>query len=184
MTYTDTQSIQKLKELIRYIMKTRLAELEPELAEFLKEEAILTGGAISSIFHSQPVNDWDLYLSTDNAINSFKHYINSDSTFQKQVKDINPKYMVDTEIEGKMVTSNAVTLHNNVQVITMATKQFRETFDYIHCMPWYDLKSDTLYMSPQQWNAIKAKKLILNPKATNPPTLYRTQKYKERGWSE
>lgn len=184
MTNTDLHDIKTLKELLRSAILNKFSQLDTELHRFLFEEAILTGGAISSIYHSQPVNDWDLYLSDEAAITSFKQYITADKHFQKQVKDINPKYMVDTEVEGKMITSNAVTMHNNVQVITMATKQFRETFDYIHCMPWYDIKNDKLYMSSAQWNAIKAKKLIINPKATNPPTAYRKQKYIERGWRE
>lgn len=184
MTNTDIHDIQTLKRLLCSAMTNRLAELEYEVTKFLTEHAILTGGAISSLYHAHPVNDWDLYLSDDSAIDSFKRYITADKHFQKQVKDINPKYMVDTEVEGKMVTSNAVTMHNNVQVITMASKQFRETFDYIHCMPWYDIKNDKLHISPQQYNAIKTKKLIINPKAKNPPTAYRKQKYIERGWRE
>ena len=184
MTNTDIHDIQTLKELLRSAILNKFSQLDPELHKFLFEEAILTGGAIPSLWTHHPINDWDLYLSDEAAINSFKTYITADKHFQKQVKDINPKCMIDTEVEGKMITSNAVTMHNNVQVITMATKSFRDTFDYIHCMPWYDIKNDKLYISPQQLNAIKAKKLIINPKAKNPPTTYRRQKYIERGWHE
>ena len=180
----DTDDIVQVKRLVSIGLHQRLEKLQPELRKFLKEHAILSGGAISSLYHREHPKDWDLYLDDDNSIRLFKDYINADEEIQHQVKDINPKYMVDTEVEGKMITSNAVTLRNDLQVITMATKSFRDTFDYIHCMPWYDIKNDTLYMSAQQYNAIKAKKLILNPKALTAPTVYRKQKYKERGWRE
>ena len=180
----DTDDITQVKHLVHVGLHQRLEKLQPELRNFLKDHAILTGGAISSLYHGEQPKDWDLYLDDDTSIRLFKNYINADKEFQLQVKDINPKYMIDTEVEGKMITSNAVTLRNDLQVITMATKSFRDTFDYIHCMPWYDIKKDTLYMSTQQYNAIKAKKLILNPKALTAPTAYRKQKYKERGWHE
>ncbi len=180
----DNDDIQQVKKMIKSGINLRIDSLNSELRNFLWDNAILTGGAICTLYHGEQPKDWDLYLSDDAAIQSFKTYITADAHFQKQVKDINPKYMIDTEVEGKMITSNAVTFHNNVQVITMATKSFRDTFDYIHCMPWYDIKNDVLYMSTQQYNAIKNKKLIVNPKAANPPTAHRIQKYKERGWRE
>jgi hypothetical protein len=90
--------------------------------------------------------------------------------------------MVDTEIEGKLITAHATTFDNDIQVITMATSEFRDTFDFIHCMPWYDIKTGKLHISPAQYEAIKNKKLVLNPKAKKKPTARRVEKYVERGW--
>jgi hypothetical protein len=46
-----------------------------ELSDFLRDKAILTGGAISSLMHYETPKDYDLYLNDANDIMHFKQYI-------------------------------------------------------------------------------------------------------------
>jgi hypothetical protein len=84
-------------------------------------------------------------------------------------------------IDGKVITARATTLKHSVQVITMETKEHRKSFDFIHCMPWYDIKAGKYYISENQYRSIKEKKLIINPNA-KVVAKYRIAKYEDRGW--
>ena len=103
---------------------------------------------------------------------------------QIEVKEVNPNYMTDLEVKGKLITAHATTFKNNVQVITMGAADMRKTFDYVHCMPWYDIQTNKLYISEYHYNVILEKRLVRNPECKTPPSAYRTHKYTERGWSK
>ncbi len=181
----DEKKISYIKRMIRvHLVNGKISELDPDLNNWLYSNAILTGGAISSLFHDDMPNDWDLYLKTHDDVRIFSEHIMVEMN-QSKVKEINPKYMADTEVEGKLITSHATTFKNNVQVITMGAADMRKTFDYIHCMPWYDIKEDKLYISEYQYNIILEKRLVRNPDCVNQSSknrIYRAQKYIDRGW--
>ena len=104
-----------------------------------------------------------------------------DKEVLKIIEDINPKYGVDTIVEGKLVTPRAITLKNGVQIITMSRADARETFDFFHCMPYYDILSNVYHISRRQYDSIKEKRLMHNPKSPQPAD-YRLQKFLNRGW--
>ncbi len=184
MTHIDTNKISYIKRMIRvHLVNGKISELDPDLNAWLYQNAILTGGAISSLFHDEMPNDWDLYLKHPSDVKTFSEHIMKELN-QNDVKEINPKYMIETEVEGKLITSRATTFTNNVQVIMMGTADMRKTFDFIHCMPWYDIKEDKLYISEYQYNVIMNKKLVRNPDCKMPHNAYRMQKYIEKGWSK
>ena len=176
--------IDSIKLVIRIeLVNGRLPQLDPDLNNWLYSNAILTGGAIPSLLHDEEPNDWDLYIKDTQSIAAFSTHIMVENN-QIEVKEINPKYMCDTEVKGKLITSHATTFKNNVQVITMGAADMRHTFDYVHCMPWYDIASNKLYISEYQYNIIMEKKLVRNPECKTSHNAYRTQKYIERGWSK
>jgi hypothetical protein len=184
MTYIDEDKIHSIKLAIRIqLVNGRLPQLDPDLNNWLYSNAILTGGAISSLFHGEQPKDWDLYLKGLNDVKIFLGHIMTEMN-QNKVKEINPKYMIETEVEGKLITSHATTFQNDVQVITMGAADMRNTFDFVHCMPWYDIKEDKLYISEYQYSVIMDKKLVRNPDCKMPHNAYRMQKYIERGWSK
>ena len=55
-------------------------------------------------------------------------------------------------------------------------------FDFIHCMPYFDLSSEKFFISEQQMDAIARKKLIQN-KTGKTPAGWRIEKFKSRGWT-
>ena len=144
------------------------------------KKSIVTGGVSASLFHNETPNDWDFYLTNQVDIEVINAVI-KDKEVLKIIEDINPKYGVDTIVEGKLVTPRAITLKNGVQIITMSRADARETFDFFHCMPYYDILSKVYHISRRQYDSIKEKRLIHNPKSPQPAD-YRRQKFLNRGW--
>ena len=102
------------------------------------------------------------------------------------IEDVNPKYMTETLINGKLITAQAVTFKNKIQVITMHPADARKTFDYVHCMVQYYPHANNLYISKHQFDVIKNKRLEMNPHGVtnNGQHEYRRMKYIKRGWEE
>ena len=111
---------------------------------------------------------------------NFKQYVTGiDKEF---IQDADEKY-VEVQVEGKLVTANATTFKNGLQVITILTADSRSTFDFVHCMPWYKISNHTLYISKKQYNAILNKQLIKNPhKNAYALSNKRVEKYTTKGW--
>jgi hypothetical protein len=98
------------------------------------------------------------------------------------VKDINPNYN-GVIVNGKLITSNAITLYNDLQLITMMNAtQIESTFDYLHCRPYYDISENKYYISQKQLNVISNKKLIVNNQHST-PAKHREEKFLKRGWT-
>lgn len=180
----ERNTIRELKFAIRDIALSGFSELNDELHSFLQNYGIITGGITASILHRGEINDIDIFLTDDDKIKEFKKLISIKQNIQDEIKDINPKYMVETEIEGKLITANAVTFKNKVQVITCSTQNARKTFDFVHCMPYYDFVNDRFYISKLQYNSIINKQLVVNSKTTQPIRMHRIEKFVERGWSK
>lgn len=160
----------------------RSVKMPVELIHILKN-GILTGGASASLFHGESPKDWDIYLTNQSDIDSLNKLATETETILAMIEDINPKYGVDTLVEGKLITPRATTFKNGIQVITMARADARETFDFVHCMPYYSIKETTYHISRRQYESIKSKQLIHNPKSPQPVT-YRREKFLNRGWHD
>jgi hypothetical protein len=143
---------------------------------------IITGGASASLFHGDTPKDWDIYLTNQTDIDEINKVIKETEVLEV-IADINPKYGVDTIVEGKLVTPRAITFKNGIQVITMARADARETFDFVHCMPYYDIMQTKYHISRRQYDSIKTKQLMHNPKSSQ-PAVYRRQKFINRGWHD
>jgi hypothetical protein len=176
----DRIHINQVKKVLFTNLNILLGEIPGELESFLRDKAILTGGAISSLMHDETPKDYDLYLNGVDDILYFKQFVNDMD--KNYILDADEKY-VEVKIEGKMVTANATTFKNGLQVITLLTAVARNTFDFVHCMPWYKIRNHTLYISKRQYNAILSKQLIKNehPNAHALSTK-RIEKYIDKGW--
>lgn len=183
-TQTEKDRIVDVKKTLGAKVIKALFDFPPELREFLSQGAILTGGASASIFHNEKINDLDLYLADRNEINRFNEFLKREEVL-KLIAEVNPKYM-HTIIEGKSVTGNATTFSNGIQVITIVAANDRETFDYVHCMPYLDIRTQTYYISREQFDSINGKFLRRNPKGVTNGNqhLYREQKFVSRGWKK
>lgn len=184
MTFTDKEKndIKVAKETLLQLLIPRIEQFSDELKTLLIEKGTLSGGASASIFHGGIPKDYDIYLDTQEDINKFNKMI-TEPHVAMFVKDVNEKYSIDVIIKGKLVTANAVTFNNDIQVITREVAIERNSFDFIHCMPYLNIKDKTYYISKAQYDSIKNKELRVNPKSTRLPQTFRWQKFKERGWS-
>lgn len=172
--------IRDIKPTVYGNLNLRLNQFPDVLKDYLYDNAILSGGAIPSLLNGEVPNDYDLYLNDKNHIEFFKQYVQGMN--HDLIKDVDVKYL-DAIISGKLVTANATTFKNGLQVITMHTADARTTFDFVHCMPWYKISQNLLYISKKQYDAIKSKTLIKNehPNAFH-LSRKRVDKYIERGW--
>lgn len=173
-------------EVVKFAIKTRLrimmAELPAPYTRMFKN-GILTGGAIASLFRGEEPNDWDIYLETQLLSNQFLDRVMKGlDGIADVISDINPNYNVTTLLNGKVVTERAVTFRNKLQVIVMTDRTSRDTFDFLHCMPYFEFGSGNFYISRAQYDAIKESKLVQNPKFTDQPDVRRLQKLIARGW--
>lgn len=182
----DTNDIKFITETKRQIyveLSHCLHQFSDKLRIYLLNNSILSGGAIPSLMNNEKPNDYDLYLNDIKHIEVFKKYVQDmDDMDQSLLEDVNAKYL-DATVSGKLVTANATTFKNKIQVITLHTANARTTFDFVHCMPWYDLSKNLLYISEKQYNIIKSKTLIKN-EHSNAYHLSqkRLDKFFERGW--
>lgn len=183
-TDAEVKRLQSLKtSLLQYYNKKMNELADPKITSLFYDNCIITGGCIASLYHYEPPNDIDLYAKDTKAIKIISALLTEIGTVIKEVKSYPDDTVVDDK--RKLVTANAITLKNDVQFITLASADIaRKTFDFIHCMPWFDIKTQKLYISEAQLAAIREKKLIPNmPHMTGrQPKEARVTKYVTRGW--
>jgi hypothetical protein len=82
------------------------------------------------------------------------------------------------------VTANAITFKNKFQLITLKDYySARKTFDFVHCMPYFDFMEDNFFISERQFSIIQQKRLVSqNPGNITAP--FRIEKFKNRGWTQ
>lgn len=181
-TEIEREAIEMVKTAIKTRLRTLMKELPSDYAQLFRN-GILTGGAISSLFHNEEPNDWDIYLETFRVSTQFlERTMKNVNNIEDCIADINPNYNVTTLMDGKVVTENAITFKNGLQVITRSDRTARDTFDFLHCMPYFEFGSGNLFISRAQFDAIKQRKLVQNPKFTDQPNVRRLQKLIARGW--
>lgn len=175
--------ILQIKYAIVNYTSDRLKQLDVRIQMLVKMYGILTGGVTASIFWGQKPNDFDIYFKIDHARDEFQKLM-LDEKIQADIADVNPNYGVETLVNGKLVTSHAVTFKNGIQIVLMHTSEARETFDYIHTMPWYDFDTKKYHISRHQYDVINQKKLVKNPHPKSfGITEKRMQKFIDRGWT-
>ena len=182
-TFSDVErkEIESVKGIVQQKLRELLSDLPVDTYSYFKD-CILTGGCFASLLLSEEVHDWDIYLKDIDTANKFESFVMSDSPSLTQVAEVTPGYMTPVKVSGKLVTPNAVTFKNGLQVITLTDKTHRETFDFVHCMPYFDMATQQLFISRQQYDAIKKKKLIHNPQHSDGLCDKRVGKLVDRGW--
>ena len=180
--YHERDEIEMVKNAVKTRLRIMMSELPSSYTKMFKN-GILTGGAIASLFHGEDPNDWDIYLETHSLSNQFLDSVMKGlDGIENAIADINPNYNVTTLLDGKVVTERAVTFRNKLQVIVMSDRTSRDRFDFLHCMPYFEFGSGNFYISRAQYDAIKQRKLVQNPKHMDQPDLRRLQKLIGRGW--
>ena len=183
-TFTDNerQEIESVKDTVQKKLRNLLSDLPVETYPYFKQ-CILTGGCFASLFLDEEVHDWDVYLRDSVTISQFESFVMSDTPTLNEVADVTSGYMTITNVDGKLVTANAITFKNGLQVIIKADKTHRETFDFLHCMPYFDMATQQLFISRRQYDAIKDKKLVKNPRHALALDEQRVEKFISRGWN-
>lgn len=144
------------------------------------DNVFLSGGAIASLLQGEEINDLDLYFTDLVTQNKFVDMLKS-SYNMEYIKDVDEKYSEVFGVNGKMITSHAITMKSKHSFITMcygSPEEVKKTFDFKHCMPHYSIAENKLYISPLQYWCIVNKMLYIN----TTPKAWRIQKFIDRGY--
>lgn len=185
MTFTTSEKtkILRLKSELTAQFSVKMSAISDDSFKAqVSENCIITGGAIASCFHSEKINDFDLYAKTKLSLDALKSYILKD--MKADIKEIKAYELEDVIPPAKthMITHNAVTLKGDLQFVYLGTAdECRLKFDFIHCMPWFDIKTQKLHISKDQYDSIATKRLYVNPLG-EPAKFRRIDKYTKRGW--
>ena len=148
----------------------------------LTTKMFVSGGVTASLINDEKPNDIDVYFTEYDSMNIITDFIKL--KHWDYIKSVSENYREYLGVNGKLITENAITLDDGVQLITKAygkPEGIRKTFDFVHCTPYYSLADDKLYISRQQYDAIVKQQLITN--SSMMPTPGRIEKFKKRGYS-
>lgn len=181
---SEIVDILHVKDELRQILNHKFVTLPVNVRWLVQNYGVVSGGASASLFHKEEPKDLDVYINNQHALDEFNKMLNLPEVLE-HVCDVNEKYGGHELVAGKLVTSHAVTFKNGIQIITMHGADARNTFDYIHCMPYYGIETDQYFISHAQYKSIKEKVLVPNPhpKAFKPVDS-RRMKFIQRGWKE
>ena len=186
MTFTTAEKtkIMRLKSELAAQFSVKMIAISDSLFQAqVRENCIITGGAIASCFHSEKINDIDLYAKDQVSLDTLKVYIlkSMKADIKEMVHYDLAKVSAVAPAKTPMITDNAVTLKGDLQFVYLGTAdQCRLKFDFIHCMPWFDIKTQKLYISRDQYHSIANRELFVNP--LGKVKFRRIDKYTKRGW--
>jgi hypothetical protein len=145
------------------------------------DKMFVTGGAIASLLQGEDPNDYDVYFNDYNSMLTFSQTLQHHH--RASIADVTEKYREFLGKDGKMITQNAITMDNKISFITCycgEPKDVRKTFDYTHCLPYYEIGENKLYISRLQYDACVSKVLDVNNASS--VKSYRERKFLERGY--
>jgi len=177
----ERAEIESVKAIVQKKLRELLSDLPADTYPFFKE-CILTGECFASLFLDEEVHDWDVYLKDVVTAERFEFFVMSDTPTLNEVAGVTSEYRAITKVNGKLITANGITFKNGLQVVTQSCKKHRTTFDFVHTMPYFDMATQQLFISRQQYDSIKNKKLIKNPKFPQ-FNKSREDQFLQRGWS-
>lgn len=154
-----------------------------KLGPMYEHSYFLAGGAIGSLLRDEEPNDWDIYFFDGVVAATIFNLYEKDPSYRGEVAVWEEKYR-DIQNDDMMITENATTLKNGLQLIRKHYGEpgaIRKTFDFVHCLPYYDSRDKKLYISREQYDLNVNKKL----KTNNQDQLkaYREDKFLNKGWS-
>ena len=176
----------KLKEDIRRKVTENASGIHDVLRLLLMNDCILSGSCISSIYHGEEPKDYDFWMKPKpfSKVEAIRQ--NIIELYSADILDISENYGGVT-VNSKpdlCVTANAITFKNKFQLITLKDYySARKTFDFVHCMPYFDFMEDNFFISERQFSIIQQKRLVSqNPGNITAP--FRIEKFKNRGWTQ
>lgn len=148
----------------------------------------VTGGCVGSLLRGETPKDYDVYFLSKEKADVVINLYTKDPSYSYQVAEVEEKYrdvILPTGKGNMMITENATTLKDGIQLITKhygEPSDVRNTFDFVHCKPYYDTRDDRLYISREQFDLNINKKLLCN---VNKEFIehWRIEKYMKRGFT-
>lgn len=194
-----------IEKILRGQFANYLKSIKDKNVQILvKENTIITGGAIVSLLLNEKVNDFDLYFTNKETVLAIIKY------YQKLIeKDLNFKALkieekeerikikiqgtgiIRTKTENKkfypiIITDNAISLSNNIQLIIRfygPPEEIHKNYDYEHVKSYWLSKDGKLYINSNSIEAILTKELRYTGSLYPLASLFRLRKFLTRGWT-
>lgn len=158
----------------------------------IRNHIIVTGGCITSMLLGEEVNDFDVYFdSTEICEKVAKFYSFHDSEIKESKNGL--KLFVDlfkasekktSDVFVVSATSNAITLSNDIQIITRFVgnpEEIHKNFDFVHTKNyWYKNK---LVLNQDSLESIITKELKYVGSLYPVSSIFRLKKFVARGWT-
>jgi hypothetical protein len=182
-TENDSLRILEVKERIQEHIDKMIAQpwFAPEIA-INWNKVYLAGGAIASLLQYEKPKDWDFYCEDKPTMEDIRSMLLAKKDY---VKNVDEKYSEVYGIDGKMITTQAITMEDGSSFITMTSGKpeiVKISFDYVHCLSHYYLTTKTLYISPATYQAAVNKRLV--PHNSGSIKEWRTKRFLDRGYTK
>ena len=181
-TDDEVQHILRVKEVIKAKLDS-FNKTVGKLHNNFTRSYFVTGGCIGSLLRNETPKDYDIFFFSKLKADAIIDLYTNDKSYMDQVKTVEEAYR-DLQIGQMVITENATTLKNDLQLITKnygEPKDIRKTFDFVHCLPYYDTRDDKLYISREQYDLNMNKKM--KPNNSTAIASWRIAKYQERGFT-
>jgi len=179
--FTDDEKIKIVN--VKSFITVKMSYIDELVAPYVggSRSYFVSGGCIASLLQDEEPNDYDVYFRDGDLLNTIKLDIVKTKYFDVAVYE--EKYRDVTSNTGQLITENAITLKNKIQLILKHTGEpdaVRSTFDFVHCMPYWDSADRKLHISKQQYDLIMQKMLYINNNSS--VTQRRIDKFKQRNY--
>ena len=219
-------------ETIKHKMNKWIESIEDEtLRPLIKNNYIVTGGAITSMLLGDNPNDYDVYFSDMEVAKKVVNYYISKVTKSEKVSHIEARegknggvavyiksagiirsqeenfqdydyfemtngdriesYIDKESFKEKklytiaMISSNAISLHGDVQIITRFVGEpfeIHKNYDFVHTTNWYT-ENDSLVLNEKALESILARELKYVGSLYPICSMFRIKKFLNRGWT-
>jgi hypothetical protein len=153
--------------------------LEAKIPDYLLDlsedyNIVIAGGAITSIFSNQPINDWDLYFTGDNN----KDYLNF-------IVELLSQAIIVSVTDRSMMLKHKEHLINVIYFKPFdSIESIFNSFDFTCVMGAYSLKDEEFILHKDFLKSIAKREIVFNPGTDFPiVSLLRSNKYQDKGYS-
>lgn len=181
--FLNYYNLEIISKLITYISDINLLNI------LINNNAIIAGGALTSIILNEKINDFDIWFSNEK---DYNQAIIEMDVFYKEKKKQNNNSLFEIIGNGKHTTKNAVTftidskkyqLINKSRYVFGDVKTIINQFDFTCVMCGVDLKNKKLIHDDKFIYHAKTKSLVINNGLKSPASLLdRIIKYTKKGY--
>ena len=171
---------------------------DTHIHKLIADNTIITGGCIASLLDGEPVNDFDVYMRTEEAAFLVAQYYcntipvpcypepgNNRITIilpsKKPIKKKKPKGGYNVAY----ISPLAITLTDKIQITVRffgEPKEIHSNYDFVHCTGYWTSWNKELKIHKNVIDAVEKKKLIYVGSKYPVASLVRVKKFAQRGW--
>lgn len=187
-----------------------VANLADDEERLLRNSMLVTGGCIASLLRGEPVNDYDVYFTNEEAVRVFVNAL------QRVIPEVRTDVEDFTNIKGEtetrynllgnnkyaLVESSAVAYYGKgrlvrcispsavsfekVQIITRfygEPEKIHSYFDFVHCTNYFLMNQNKLVLNEDALYSLLSKNLIYRGSLYPVCSILRLRKFLARGWT-